>query len=127
MHVYVAAASSDVDRAAAVMSRLRRHGISVTSTWPEVVAKFGANPMESPRAERYGWAKQDLAEIQMADVLWLLLPGDKRTDGAHVEFGFAIATGKRLIVTGDERSIFTAWADWYPSETDAINAIMAMP
>lgn len=129
IRVYVAAASSEIERAKRAMQMLRDKGIEVVSTWPEVIEKVGeANPMGAPRADRRRWAMDDLNELMQATVLWFLLPPPSlNTTGAYVELGFflamkTIADSARdqmaqigivsptllPVCSGTERSIFTA-------------------
>lgn len=107
MKVYVAGASSEMERAETWMRKLRGVGIIVTSTWPEVIRSVGkANPRDATIAECKEWVMKDLGEIDAADVLWLLLP-DLSTIGAWIELGFAHARNKMIVTSGLHRPIFT--------------------
>lgn len=122
--VYIAGASSEIERIELWSAALRKAGVLVVSTWPEVVRKVGsANPMTATRNERAGWANTDLNEIVEASVFWLLLPTGKPTAGAYTELGFAILQSRMqhdarnmgfpvipliTISSGKETSIFTA-------------------
>ena len=140
MRVYVASASSEIERAEKWMAALREAGIEVTSSWPEVIRKVGeANPMSASREQRAVWAATDLSEVSDADVLWLLLPEGGPTAGAYTEFGYAVLLGataqqaRRLgvadapifwiIVSGEEKSIFTALADHFADDEMAFEAL----
>lgn len=152
--IYVAGASSEIVRAERWMKALRDAGIEVVSSWPEVIRKVAesmklghdviaaANPMNATRAERQHWAATDLAEVSISSILWFLLPSTgKPTAGAYTELGYAIALGAmaqearkvgiedapnyRLVCSGTETSIFTALADWFPSDEEAFAAILA--
>lgn len=140
MKVYVAGASSEMERAEKWMAALREVGIEVTSTWPEVIRKVGvANPMDAPRTDRALWAAQDLSEVSGSDVLWFLLPEGRPTAGAYTEFGYAVFMGAAasqardagipgaplfwIIVSGKETSIFTALADHFVSDEEALDAL----
>jgi hypothetical protein len=141
MRVYVAAASSEIERAEKWMARLREAGVEVVSTWPEVIRKVGAaNPMEASREERAGWASADLSELSSANVLWLLLP-EKPTSGMWIEYGYGLCFGAvakeareagvegapkfQIVSSGIERSIFTALAPNYESDEVAFEMIVA--
>jgi len=141
MKVYVAAASSEIERAEKWMAKLREAGITVVSTWPEVIRKVGAaNPMTAPREQRAGWAMADLSELSHASLLWRLLGAP--SEGACTEFGYAVlfaslahearlagvemAPKFKIITSGEERSIFTALAPNYATDEDAFAAILQM-
>ena len=142
MKIYVAAASSEIDRAKRAMAALRAEGIEVTSTWPEVIERENggvANQMHEPRDRRAAWAKTDLDQVYASDVFWLLLPERKPTAGAHTEFGFALmlasmrhegfmakipgVTPLRIICSGVETSIFTALAEHFESDHNALSVL----
>jgi len=140
MKVYVAAASSEIERAEKWMTMLRAAGIKVVSTWPEVIRKVGeANPMNGAREERTYWAATDLAEVSTSEVFWFLLPDGKPTMGAYTELGYAVALGAMsqearnagiidapnywLVCSGVETSIFTALADHFTTDEEAFRAL----
>lgn len=140
MKVYVAAASSEIERAEKCIAALRASGFEVTSTWPEVIRKVGhANPMTASREQRAGWAAMDLSEVSDATVLWFLIPPKGvATDGANVEYGYALFLGAasqearlaginapiyRILTSGEERSIFTALSTHFDTDEQAIEAL----
>lgn len=93
--------------------RLQAYGHEVTSRWLDEEADI--LPAEA--------AQQDLEDIESADalVLWpdLSLPVTRLYGGMFVEFGYALAQGKHLIIVGDHPCIFlklpnvTRLKDWY--------------
>jgi hypothetical protein len=139
MKIYVAAASSEIERAEKRMAQLKEIGFDVVSTWPEVIRKVGsANPIEASREDRATWAAEDLSQVATAEVLWYLIPESAPTDGANVEFGYALMLGVmsqearaaginapvyRLLTSGKERSIFTALAIHYKTDEEALTAL----
>jgi hypothetical protein len=141
MKVYVAGASSEMERAEQLMAALRAIGIDVVSTWPEVIRKVGAaNPMTASREQRATWSAIDLDEVSRANVFWLLLPKGRPTAGAYTEFGYAVMHGALaqqarelgvrevpdfywIIASGEETSIFTALADHFATDEMALNAL----
>lgn len=131
MKVYVAGASSDIERAEAVMAKLREHGIEVTSTWPEVIRKVGgANPPQMVQLERKKVSVQDLLEVEQAHVLLVLQPSlGKTTIGAYVEMGFAFSRTKWILWScGGEpcySTIFTGITDVVQTDNAAIARIVA--
>lgn len=140
MKVYVAGSSGEIERAEKWMAALRAAGFEVTSTWPETIRKVGsANPMTATREQRAMWSAQDLSEVSDAEVFWLLLPEGKPSEGACVEFGYAVmlgATAKEaralgildapnfwMIASGVERSIFTALAEHFETDEKAFEVL----
>lgn len=140
MKVYVAAASSEIERAEKQMAALHEAGIEVTSTWPEIIRKVGAaNPMTASREDRAMWAATDLSEVSSSTVFWLLIPPPGiATDGANVEYGYATLLGAmaqearlagvnapiyRIITSGMERSIFTALSQHFATDDEALAAL----
>lgn len=135
--IYVAAASSEIERAKAVMSSLRAIGFEVVSDWPEMIEAAkrehgdnAANPTNATDEQRLEWAMHDLHQVARARALWILLPIDKPTIGAWVELGATVAfsiveqtfapneANRYTISSGPnpKRTIFTAFTDHY--ETD---------
>ena len=82
---------------------LRSRGHRVTSTWHDGHHEARPGIDHSGTAdERAGWAAEDLADIARADVLVYCADlGSSSRGGAHVEAGYALGLGKRLIVLGD--------------------------
>lgn len=111
IRVYVAASSVEIDRAQHWMRRLVEAGITVTSTWPVVVAAQSGvgNPRDASLADRAAWSRNDLAEVRDSDVLWFLVPSTASGRGAYMEAGFAHGLGIPIISSGDTaQSIFLA-------------------
>jgi hypothetical protein len=140
MKVYVAGASSEIERAEKWIATLREAGIEVTATWPEVIRKVGdANPMTASRAQRQVWSATDLSEVAHAEVFWFLLPEGRPTAGAYTEFGYAVFLGAAaqearacdipgapmfwIVASGKETSIFTALADHFDTDEEAFRAL----
>jgi len=141
LQVYVAGASAEMERAEGWMRKLREAGITVTSTWPDVIRKVGAaNPMDAPRADRLGWAIDDVRQVVESNVFWLLLPQGKVSAGAYTELGCAIAmtlfskqaelaglpaAPYKILVSGVETSIFTALGTHATTDEEAFNSLVA--
>jgi len=99
MNIYIAAPYSCRNFAIAVMTTLELRGHVVTSRWLK-------DDSETLNDE---WARNDLYDVASADALFALnLPGweDKGTGGRHVEFGYALALGKRIVLVGQRSNIF---------------------
>lgn len=146
LRVYVAGASSEMERAERYMAKLREAGITVTSTWPEVIRSqpnSEANPMSVPRAVRARWARTDLDEVTESNFLWLLVP-KVPSAGAHVEFGYAAMLMQsfdmaealgideappafELLCSGKETSIFTALSpNHFDTDDEAFGFLLAL-
>ena len=98
--VYLAARYQERDRIEELAGKLRQDGIEVASHW-----HWG--PEYTDLAEA---AQRDRADIERADALVLFTQepeaGDWPTGGRHVEFGMALALGKKTIVAGPAENIF---------------------
>lgn len=91
---------------------LAEHGVTVTSRW--------INDEHSDRDEsRYAdYARVDLADIEAADAVIAYSPRENfRTGrgGRHVELGYALARGMRVILVGERENVFHWLCDLAPS------------
>ena len=126
LKVYVAGASSEMDRATAAVLQLRAAGHELTSTWLDTVAKVGdANPSSASGEQRRSWSITDLAEVERADVLWFLVPSSGTTRGAWCEQGFSYALGKVIVCSGTNttQSIFCALGEEFITDREALEHI----
>jgi nucleoside 2-deoxyribosyltransferase len=86
------------EMAKAIAQALRDKGHVISSTWHDV---------DDPEAEET--ALRDFSQIEDAEEFILLNPAEwahKGTGGRHVEFGYAVARGKDMIVLGSRTNIF---------------------
>ena len=108
MKIYLAARLSlwpQMNQAAAF---LERHGHAVTSRWqrrhalePPVPRTEGSNPLLAR------FAAEDLEDVDHADAVVLFTESGKHfAGGRHVEAGYALGRGKRLIVFGPRENVF---------------------
>lgn len=85
-------------------------GIEITSHWMRPDYRWNGVPDESMSAEDLaGCAAEDFADIDAADmfVCFTEKPDVGHTSGGrHVEFGYALARGKRVILIGPVENIF---------------------
>lgn len=96
--VYIAAPWQLQSRGVAMKARLEGLGYRVTSRW---LTAEEVNSHES--------ARQDLDDIEAADCLLALNPAEwseKGTGGRHVEFGYALALRKPILVVGVRSNVF---------------------
>jgi nucleoside 2-deoxyribosyltransferase len=107
MKVYLAGPYQWKDRIRVYAEEARAAGIEITSTWLEETHKPTIEVHEVPADENAQYAKNDLRDIDEASVL--ILFAVPATDspipraGRHVEFGYALAKGKAILVVGNER------------------------
>jgi nucleoside 2-deoxyribosyltransferase len=126
--IYLAGSSTDLARVTHWRDRLVAAGITVGSSWLDVVVKVGsANPRAASCAERHEWSVADLAEIRECDALWFLVPAvDNPTRGAWLELGYAAALDRWIICSGDtKQSIFAALGLECERDEDAFAAVKA--
>ena len=111
MMIYVAAAYGRQLEMRGVRTQLRQLGHPVTSRWLD---------QESESTE-FGWsqatihsapvviqtmARRDLEDIEAAHAVFSFTDGDLARGGRHVEFGYAMALGRRLFLIGPREHIF---------------------
>lgn len=84
---------------AAVVGLLGQCGIEVTSRWiPNPANDFNDTA-----------AREDFDDVDAADMLILWNPEDwatRGTGGRHVEYGYAAARGKQLVIVGSRTNMF---------------------
>lgn len=103
MKVYLAARYEENGRMRDWRDVLVGHGIVVTSRWID----GGHEDMTESRFAAY--AEEDLLDVEQADALVMLSDREHfRTGrgGRHVEVGYALARGKRVILVGDRENVF---------------------
>jgi hypothetical protein len=109
MKVYLAARYSRKKEIKSLVPVLLEHNIEVTSRWLEETGSDTAHLHEfTPKFCRQT-AYIDLEDIDKADT-FVFFSEDPTIGiprgGRHTEFGYALGTGKRLIVIGGEENIF---------------------
>lgn len=125
MKIYLAASAAppELHRVNNAIAACRNAGFIVSSTWPSVVNAVGdANPRDATCEQRSEWAAQDLREVAVCDVLWMLVPHGVPTRGAWLEAGFAHALGKPLVFSGPSthQSVFCALGEEFDSDDSAL-------
>ncbi len=98
MKVYIAAPYPLRSEARDLGLTLRNLGHHVTSRW-----------LLKDDDSSDATAQMDLDDVDRADVLLLWQPGEwanKGTGGRHVEFGYALAIGKPVVVFGSKTNVF---------------------
>jgi nucleoside 2-deoxyribosyltransferase len=99
MKIYLAGPLSWAWRLHPVARRLTAAGHVITSRWLYQRPSSGARLRLA--------AAQDLADIDAADVVIHFTQAGKYVGGArHVEAGYALGTGKRLVICGPRENLF---------------------
>ena len=100
MKVYLASNYSTHPEMRHYAQLLEEHGHFVTSEW--INGTHGGD-------DRERYARIDLRDVDEADVVVFFSesPVNSRTRGGkHVEFGYALAKGKRLFIVGGKHNVF---------------------
>jgi nucleoside 2-deoxyribosyltransferase len=109
MKIYLAARYSRRDQMRELAAELRRMGHTVTSRWLET--EWANRPDQSsaaPPEYRAKYACIDLDDVCAAEMVvnFTEAPGDGSRGGRHVEYGYALALGKRIVVIGFRENLF---------------------
>lgn len=123
MSIYVAASSTEIERAEKWIAALRGQGITVTSVWPETIRRVqkeramkttneASNPKQATVADHRTWSMENVSQIDKSDLFWLLVPAPENpSQGAYFEFACAWKAHKLTIASGgDQRFVFTSLA-----------------
>jgi nucleoside 2-deoxyribosyltransferase len=109
MKVYLAGRYSRRSELRALIPLLKERNITVQSRWLNETLALDAKLSDVSPALCREFAQVDLDDIDAADTLVFFaedpLVGTPR-GGRHVEFGYALAKGKRLVVIGAQENIF---------------------
>lgn len=123
--VYVATAFTQVELARTWMDALRQHGITISHDWSEFEKENKQGELNQPLEDQYKFSRNDLQGVADADIVWLLSPAAGGT-GCWVEYGYALALGKPVIVSGSRRSIFvTQSTAFHVEHLDALKEILS--
>ena len=126
MKIYIAAPWQKRYRAQEIMRLLEAEGHTVTSTWlkqDDALPSTTNDPVAND-----GYATLDLDDVAQADMLVALNPPDFEyagTGGRHVEFGYAIALKKRIVLIGQRSNIFH-WLQHVVVYEHVIDFLLAM-
>lgn len=145
MKVYIAAASSEIDRAEFFFKLLTCQGIECTSSWIANVRSVGeGNPIAATFEDRRRWALDNLLAIEASAIVWILAPkAGVFSHGAFFELGYAIARArssattswvastsvrpKVLASSGDHRWVFLALADQlFKTDIEALEVLYTL-
>lgn len=116
LSVYLASRHEDRPDIIKVMSQLEKNGVHVTSRWLREGGILKTNIVENEREGSLHVLTNDLEDINIADVVVVFSPKkafSNSTGGRHVEFGYSLGIGKRLILVGFRENVF----HWHPDVT----------
>jgi nucleoside 2-deoxyribosyltransferase len=116
LSVYLASRHEDRDDIIRVRKALVKNGINVTSRWLLEGGVLKTNVVENEREGSMHVLTNDLEDINIADAVVVFSPKKafgNSTGGRHVEFGYSLAMGKKLILVGFRENVF----HWHPDVT----------
>lgn len=108
--IYLASRYSRASQLRELREELHRMGYRVTSRWIDgghELTKEGSTQAE--HIEQMRFAEEDWQDMLAADVVASITEEPRKTTtrgGRHVEFGGALALGKRLVVIGHRENVF---------------------
>jgi nucleoside 2-deoxyribosyltransferase len=110
MKVYLAAAYARRDEIADHARYLQwKSGIEVVSSWLDETYSPTIDITTLPGGINQALAEKDVQEINSCDLIIFFAENQNNQPprgGRHVEFGIALALGKRIIVVGERENIF---------------------
>lgn len=135
LRIYIAGFFDTRERLYPVRDTLNTMGHEVTSTWldeqqndkaPGEVSKTIAEAMKkyegTTSADYLGYAVRDLADIDRSDLVAVDTADITPRGGREVEVGYALGTGKHVVVVGPQRNVFHMLAvEVFPTWEDAYN------
>lgn len=122
MNFYIAARFSRRHEANSIANFLQEMGHTITSRW----ALPGSNHImpagmsaQASDAERTRFATEDCEDVRACDVVVSLMeePRSNGRGGRHVEFGYALGLGKKLMIIGPRETVFHHLPDVMHFET----------
>ena len=121
MKIYLASRYSKIDEMRRVAAMLILAGHEITSRWINGNHQISDDGLsaEAKEEERIRFATEDYSDLIAADCSINFTEKPRSTNsrgGRHVEFGIAMATGKRVIVVGPRENVFHCLPviEWYP-------------
>ena len=105
MSIYLAATYTRLTEMQEYARRLRAAGHSILSRWI-----YGGHETHdiAGDTEKARFAREDLEDLDRADAVLIFteFTGALSSGGRHVEFGYALAKGKRAIIVGERENLF---------------------
>ena len=116
LSVYLAGMFSTIKIRKAQAAELRAVGIEVTSRWIDETVPHNAETKDVPEKYLKETAIADIEDIDDADIFLAFVPTAEELiaatvtassrGGRHVEFGYALGTGKPIFVVGHKENVF---------------------
>lgn len=109
LSVYLASRHEDRDEVIQVRKQLIKNGIEVTSRWLLEGGVIKTHIVENEREGSEHVLQNDIEDINAASVVVVFSPKKafgNSTGGRHVEFGYALAKNKILILVGYRENVF---------------------
>ena len=121
MKIYMASRYSRIKEMGEAAAVLRSMGHEITSRWingDHQISDDGLS-IEAKQEERVRFATEDLHDLMVADCCLNFSEKPRGTNsrgGRHVEYGIALAAGKRVVVIGPRENVFHCLpvVEWYP-------------
>lgn len=107
--IYIAAQYAKRETVKFFARRLREAGHFVTAHWLNESLPPNVKMSDVSREELKGFALSDLRDIEDADTLiFYAEPQESQPPrgGRHVEFGYALRGGAKIVVIGEEENVF---------------------
>lgn len=130
MNIYVAGSSREMPRVERMAKRAESLGLSITwPWWIQIQQSIARGLLDSDLStpDQAAHASCDLAGIDRASIVWVLHPTEGISEGASIEYGYALHARKSrpltVVVSGPaaERSLFASLAcRRYTSDEDAL-------
>lgn len=122
MKLYVAGASREIALVESYVHRVREAGAVITYDWCAAMRAETRADHAIPSDELQVYATNDLSGIAHADSFWLLAP-EEPSLGCWTELGYALARGRRVVVSGPwQRCIFAHRAEHkFSAHDDALS------
>lgn len=110
----------------AVRADLRAAGHEVTARWVDGEHQASDDDLASPLTQQF--AAEDRDDVMAAECVINFTEAPRTgptRGGRHVEFGLALALGKRVIVVGHRENVFHALpeVEFFPTWPQALQAI----
>jgi len=110
--IYIASRFSRRHECHALGKKLERYGFEVVSRWTlpnsDHIVPVGMS-QQAADAERERFAMEDIEDVEDCDCIVSLMEPEARNNtrgGRHVEFGYAAALNKELVVIGCRETVF---------------------
>jgi nucleoside 2-deoxyribosyltransferase len=108
VRIYLASRFDRQDELRGYARQLRAAGHVVTARWLKEESDVVLAPTgwTNDPSQLVTFAKNDLADIDDSDMMVVFTHEGLARGGMHVEFGYALALNKRLVVVGPRQTLF---------------------